>query len=228
MAAAQMSFVSSSLSFPSQQRPSLPTFCRGKLSSKSNSSIAIVTSSTYRARKARYVSQRPLTILMNLPTANPEWAANGKIPKWSESSIRSFCLGESVARKVRYPSLGTEALLMGILMEGTSPTVKFLRANGFTLSKVREEMISLIGLPSIWDTKVEAEIPVSEDAQKALDLAVEEKIKLGQSDEVTSSHMLLGIWAQKGCTGQQILANLGFDEQKAKELSQINEMVRTK
>ncbi|XP_057873551.1 ATP-dependent Clp protease ATP-binding subunit CLPT1, chloroplastic-like [Cryptomeria japonica] len=179
MAAAQMSFVSSSLSFPSQQRPSLPTFCRGKLSSKSNSSIAIVTSSTYRARKARYVSQRPLTIFMNLSTANPEWAANGKIPRWSESSIRSFCLGESVARKVRYPSLGTEALLMGILMEGTSPTVKFLRANGFTLSKVWEEMISLIGLPSIWDTKVEAEIPVSEDAQKALGLAVEEKIKLG-------------------------------------------------
>ncbi|GLJ56608.1 hypothetical protein SUGI_1238970 [Cryptomeria japonica] len=134
---------------------------------------------------------------MNLPTANSEWAANGKIPKWSESSIRSFCLGESVARKVRYPSLGTKAFLIGILMEGTSLTVKFLRANGFTLSKVREEMISLIGLPSIWDTKVEAEIPVSEDAQKALDLAIEEKIKLGQSDEVTISHMLQVRWAQK-------------------------------
>jgi len=33
------------------------------------------------------------------------------------------------------------------------------------------------------------------------------------------THMLLGIWSQKESAGQIILASLGFDDEKAKELS---------
>lgn len=33
------------------------------------------------------------------------------------------------------------------------------------------------------------------------------------------THMLLGIWSQKESAGQIILASLGFDDEKAKELA---------
>lgn len=228
MASAQMRLVPSPLSFPLQQHRAFPTFIRRKLSLKSSSSVGNLTSSTNRARKVRYVLQRPLTILMNLPTANPEWTTNGKSPKWSQSAIKSFCIAETVPRKLRWSSFGTEALLMGILMEGTSPTARFLWANGITFSKVKEESIKLIGLPKRWESHFLTQVPLSEHAQKALDSAVEEKIKLGESDEVTTSHMLLGIWAQKGSTGQKVLATLGFDDEKAKEVSQMKEVAMSK
>jgi len=38
--------------------------------------------------------------------------------RWSARAIRSFGLGELEARKLKYPNTGTDALLMGILIEG--------------------------------------------------------------------------------------------------------------
>lgn len=41
----------------------------------------------------------------------------------------------------------------------------------------------------------------------------------GETGEVTTSHLLLGIWAQKESAGHKIMAALGFDDDKAKELA---------
>ncbi|KAH9289601.1 hypothetical protein KI387_033718, partial [Taxus chinensis] len=150
---------------------------------------------------------------------NPEWAAEEKLPKWSERAIRSFCLAETVARKMNYSTVGTESLLTGIMLEGTSPAAKFLRANGITLSKVKTQTLIDVGYVHPHLAPFRKVIPISEEAQKALDLAVEEKIKSGASGEVTTSHMLLGIWAHKGSAGHTMLANLGFDDKKAEELA---------
>ena len=40
--------------------------------------------------------------------------------RWSSKAIKSFAMGELEARKLKYPNTGTEALLMGILIEGWS------------------------------------------------------------------------------------------------------------
>jgi len=158
-------------------------------------------------------------VLMMLPTANPERASSGKLPKWSARAVKSFSMAECEARKMKYPTTGTEALLMGILTEGTSYASKFLWANGVTLFKVRDESVKLLGKSNPLFSSPERP-PLTESAQKALDWAVDEKTKLGESGEVTTTHMLLGIWAEKGSTGQQILANLGIDDKKAKELAE--------
>lgn len=38
--------------------------------------------------------------------------------RWSARAIKSLAMGELEARKLKYPSTGTEAILMGILVEG--------------------------------------------------------------------------------------------------------------
>lgn len=38
--------------------------------------------------------------------------------RWSSRAIKSFAMGELEARKLKYPTTGTEAILMGILIEG--------------------------------------------------------------------------------------------------------------
>eukprot|EP00258_Populus_trichocarpa_P021784 XP_024437803.1 ATP-dependent Clp protease ATP-binding subunit CLPT1, chloroplastic isoform X2 [Populus trichocarpa] len=148
-----------------------------------------------------------VTVLSTLPT------------KWSARAIRSFGLGELEARKLKYPNTGTDALLMGILIEGTSPAAKFLRANGITFFKVREETVNLLGKSEMYFFSPEHP-PLTEQAQRALDWAVEEKLKSGDSGEITTTHILLGTWSEKESAGCKILETLGFNDDKAKEVAE--------
>lgn len=150
---------------------------------------------------------------------NPErlGSSKDKIPKWSSKAIKSFAMAELEARKLKYPTTGTEALLMGILIEGTNFASKFLRANGITLLKVREETIKLLGKGDFFFFSPEHP-PLTEDAQKALDWAFDEKLKSDDSGEITTVHLLLGVWSQEESPGHKILASSGFNDEKAKEL----------
>ncbi|KAD5961286.1 hypothetical protein E3N88_12759 [Mikania micrantha] len=137
---------------------------------------------------------------------------------WSFRFIKSFAMGELEARKLKYNNTGTESLLMGILVEGTSLAAKLLRESGVTLFKVREETVNLLGKSDMYIFSPEHP-PLTEAAQKAIDWAINEKLKSGETGEVTTSHLLLGIWAQKESAGHKIMATLGFDDDKAKELA---------
>ncbi|XP_027110443.1 ATP-dependent Clp protease ATP-binding subunit CLPT1, chloroplastic-like [Coffea eugenioides] len=163
-------------------------------------------------------SSTAATASFSLPISKEKRDSSEKLPRWSARAIKSFAMGELEARKLKYPNTGTEALLMGILVEGTSLAAKFLRENGITLFKVREETVKLLGKSDMYFFSPEHP-PVTEPAQRALDWAIEEKLKSGESGEVTTTHLLLGIWAQKESAGHQILAAQGFDDEKAKELA---------
>nr|XP_027081502.1 ATP-dependent Clp protease ATP-binding subunit CLPT2, chloroplastic-like isoform X1 [Coffea arabica] len=184
---------------------------------------------------------RPIkaTVIFSLPTSNPERVASAeKVPKWSAKAIKSFVMSELEARKLKYPTTGTAALLMGILIEGTNFASKFLRANGITLSKVREETVKLLGKADMYFFSPEHP-PLTEDAQRALDWAVDESSNLkmeclcfsilsgnmhvnaGDDREVTTAHLLLGVWSQDESPGHKILAAFGFNDEKAQELKSV-------
>lgn len=157
------------------------------------------------------------TIAFSLPIAKPE---SGKQPKWSARAIQAFVMAELEARKLKYPNTGTEALLMGILVEGTSLAAKFLRENGVTLLKVRDEIVKLLGRSDLYFFPPEHP-PLTKPAQKALEWAIDEKLKSGEDGEITITHMALGIWSVKESAGHKIMATLGFDDEKAKELAKF-------
>ncbi|KAM0023743.1 putative Clp, repeat (R) domain, Clp domain superfamily protein [Helianthus debilis subsp. tardiflorus] len=158
------------------------------------------------------------TVASTPTTPAPEKATPESSAKWSFRSIKSFAMGELEARKLKYNNTGTEALLMGILVEGTSLAAKLLRESGVTLFKVREETVKLLGKSDMYIFSPEHP-PLTEAAQKAMDWAINEKLKSGEAGEVTTSHLLLGIWGQKESAGHKIMAMLGFDDDKAKELA---------
>ncbi|PHU28382.1 Clp protease-related protein, chloroplastic [Capsicum chinense] len=161
------------------------------------------------------------TVSFSLPYGKPEPPVPiEKIPKWSSKAIKSFSLAELEARKLKYPTTGTEALLMGILIEGTNFASKYLRANSITLFKVREETIKVLGKANYYFFSP-MQPPLTEDAQKALDWALEEKLKSGDNGEITTTHLLLGVWSQEGSPGYKVLAALGFNDEKAKELKNV-------
>jgi ATP-dependent Clp protease ATP-binding subunit ClpA len=106
---------------------------------------------------------------------------------------------------------------MGILIEGTSFTSKFLRANKIMLYKVREETVKLLGKADMYFFSPEHP-PLTEDAQRALDSALDQNLKAGGIGEVMPAHILLGIWSEVESPGHKILATLGFTDEKSKEL----------
>ncbi|CAO2821065.1 unnamed protein product [Amaranthus hypochondriacus] len=158
-----------------------------------------------------------MTVSFSLPISKKEGVSAEKMPKWSARAIRSFAMAELEARKLKYPNTGTEALLMGILVEGTSQAAKVLRANGITLFKVREETVNLLGKSDMYFFSPEHP-PLTEPAQEALDWAIDQKLKSGEDGEVTVNYLLLGIWEQKESAGHQIMVGLGFNDEIAKEL----------
>ncbi|BAU00488.1 hypothetical protein VIGAN_10208900 [Vigna angularis var. angularis] len=167
--------------------------------------------------------RRPLavTVSVSLPTAKPERASPGQnFPKWSSKAIKSFAMSELEARKLKYPTTGTEALLMGVLIEGTNLAAKFLRANGISLLKVQDETVKLLGKGDLFFFSPEHP-PLTDEAQRALDWAADRKIKSGDDGEMTTAHILLGIWSEAGSPGHKILSTLGFNDEKAGELESL-------
>ncbi|KAL8459419.1 hypothetical protein ACS0TY_036780 [Phlomoides rotata] len=92
-------------------------------------------------------------------------AAFDKKPKWSARSIKSFAMGELEARKLKFPNTGTEALLMGILVEDG-----FL-ANAYNVRNQSDN--------NVFEGKRPEHPPLTEPAQKTLDWSVDEKLKSG-------------------------------------------------
>ncbi|XP_010529510.1 PREDICTED: ATP-dependent Clp protease ATP-binding subunit CLPT2, chloroplastic [Tarenaya hassleriana] len=205
---------SSMCCFPSRNPPkALTNPWLGVDSSLSLSSS--ITALTVHSRSRRRISS---AVVSSLPTVKPDSVgSDAKVPKWSWRAIKAFAMAELEARKLRYPTTGTEALLMGILVEGTSFTSKYLRANGIMLLNVREETVKLLGKSDRYCFSPEHP-PLTEDAQRTLDWAVNQKIKSGGNGEITTTHILLGIWSEAESPGHKILANLGFNDEKSKEL----------
>ncbi|KAK9277541.1 hypothetical protein L1049_007086 [Liquidambar formosana] len=161
-------------------------------------------------------------VSFSLPTAKPERVSSSdKIPKWSSKAVKAFAMAELEARKLKYPTTGTECLLMGVLIEGTSPAAKYLQANGIALFKVREETVKSLGKADMYFFSPEHP-PLTDSAQRALDWAIDEKLQSGESGEITTTHLLLAIWSEEKSPGHKILATLGFNHDKAKELKSLS------
>lgn len=127
-------------------------------------------------------------------------------------------MAELETRKLKYPKVGTETLLMGILVEGTSKAAKFLRANGITYLKVRKQTLELLGKSDFhFSSPI---IPsLTKPLQKALDWAINEKLKSGEEGETNVTHLLIGIWSQEESAGRKVLSALGFNDEKAEEIA---------
>lgn len=197
--------------------PSRRIASKAKISSFIGLQLSIPQSNSSQRNLGRYSSI--VATVSSTPTApTPEKATPGKTAKWSFRFIKSVAMGELEARKLKFMNTGTEALLMGILVEGTSLAAKLLRESGVTLFKVRDETVRLLGKSDMYIFSPEHP-PLTEPAQRAIDWAINEKLKSGETGEVTTSHLLLGIWAQKESAAHRIMATLGFDDDKANHLA---------
>ncbi|CAN0841813.1 ATP-dependent Clp protease ATP-binding subunit CLPT2, chloroplastic [Linum grandiflorum] len=208
---------------PNLQTPKLQPPQSLKSYTLQNPSFSRISDSTFRRRRS-LLQPIPATAL---PTAGFPGIRRGlhqlrKYPsEWSVKAIKAFAQAELQARKLKCPETGTDSLLLGVLIDGTSAAAKYLWENGITAFRTRDVIIKFLEDDDVFAVPGEFP-PLTEDAQRAVDWAVDHKMKSGAGGEVTTIDMILGIWSDADSPGHKVLAAMGFNDEKAKELESRN------
>jgi ATP-dependent Clp protease ATP-binding subunit ClpA len=127
-------------------------------------------------------------------------------------------LAHESARDLRYDSLDSGCLLLGLIGEETGIAAKALAEQGITVDRVRAQLAAQ--RPPELKEPWEGHIPFTAEAKSVLNSAFHESRRLGHAD-VATSHFLLGITELPQSGAARALSALGADfaELRAKALS---------
>ena len=117
------------------------------------------------------------------------------------------------ALKIGTNVVGTEMILLGIIIESYGIGARTLTKLGITLQDARNEVLKII---KNGDRDFEADPGFSRRAKKVLEIAWENAQKNNKT-AINSEDLLVGIVSQKSCVAMQVLINLGADTVEIKQ-----------
>ena len=117
------------------------------------------------------------------------------------------------ALKMGSSSVGTEMILLGIIIESYGAGARTLSKLGITLQDVRNEVSKII---ERGDKNFDLDLSFSKRAKKVLEIAWEFAQKNNKSS-INSEDLLMGIISQKSCVAMQVLTFLGADTIEIKQ-----------
>ena len=126
---------------------------------------------------------------------------------FTEKAQRVIYYAQEEARAMRYPAVGTEHLLMGLLREEDSVAARALMELGVTRDKVHE-LISQVVTPG--NTMVGNEIGITPRVKKVLQFAQEESVRWGVN-YIGTEHLLLGLLREGEGIAAQVLQALDVE-----------------
>ena len=121
-------------------------------------------------------------------------------PRFTRASRRSLILAQDEARALGHARMGTEHILLGLLVEG-GLTSRMLEALEIPVDDVRAEVVRIAGQGG---TAQAGHIPFTPQAKAALDRARSEAVSLDQ-DAVSTEHILLSLLIQDDGIAARIL-----------------------
>ena len=129
------------------------------------------------------------------------------IDRTSEPGRIALSRARQEAQRFNVDLIGTEMILLGILLEGEDLAAQVLKGLGVNLRRVREEVAKRI-TPSSAPLTL-GQILFSSRAKRALELAAEAADRLGD-DSVGTDHFLLGLIQVEEGKAAQVLIALGI------------------
>ena len=129
--------------------------------------------------------------------------SNEKFSQRAETAIENARLS---ARELGHSYVGTEHLLLGILMESEGLGARILLRRDLELSLLRQAVLRLNGEGAVGGTV----LGLSRNARQAVETAALEAEHLRQGF-IGTEHLLVGVLRQPDCGGAQVLRYLGAD-----------------
>ncbi|MDA8229221.1 MAG: ATP-dependent Clp protease ATP-binding subunit [Desulfitobacterium hafniense] len=129
--------------------------------------------------------------------------------RFTEKALKVLVLAKEEAKKMGHKVVGTEHLLLGLILEGEGIAAKALVGIGVELDKVKAQIQEVAGVGQ----PVEGEIGFTPRVKKVLELANEEARRQGVT-YVGTEHLLLGLILEGEGIAARILANVGVSPEK--------------
>jgi ATP-dependent Clp protease ATP-binding subunit ClpA len=138
----------------------------------------------------------------------------GPFDRFNDRAKRVLALAQDEAIRFNHNYIGTEHLLLGLVREGEGVAARVLSSLGVDLSKVRTAVEFMAGRGDA--TTSPSEITLSPRTKRAIELAVAEVEKMGQT-HVGTEHLLLGILAEGEGMASGILQSLGVSFEQVRQ-----------
>lgn len=135
------------------------------------------------------------------------------LERFTDQARRVVALAQEEARMLNHSRVGTEHILLGLLVEGDGVAAEVLESLGIGLAVVRQQVGEFIGqgrpAPSGY-------IPHTPQAKKVLDRSRREALQLGHH-HIGAEHILLGLTREGEGPAAQVLVQLGADLSRVRE-----------
>lgn len=117
-------------------------------------------------------------------------------------------LSQQIARDYEQDYVGTEHLLLAILLEGSSLASTILKSKGVDLPRAKSVVDRLIR-SSLEDTWVFGRLPGTPHFRNVMSVAIEEARQM-ESKVVNAEHMLIALAREEGSVASAALAEMGL------------------
>ncbi|GAB6178939.1 ATP-dependent protease ATP-binding subunit ClpC [Desulfotomaculum defluvii] len=133
--------------------------------------------------------------------------------RFTERAQKVLVLAQEEARRFKYPYIGTEHILLGLIREGEGIAARALGNMNINADKVKAAVEQMV---EMGDQPVPGDIPPTPRAKRVLELAVEESRLMGHN-YVGTEHLLLGLIREGEGVAAQVLISLGADLEKVRQ-----------
>ncbi|WP_092484402.1 ATP-dependent Clp protease ATP-binding subunit [Desulfoscipio geothermicus] len=133
--------------------------------------------------------------------------------RFTQRAQKVLMLAQEEARQLNHPYVGTEHILLGLISEGEGVAAKALAGLGIQADKVRELVLQSIGKGE----EAPREMALTPRVKRVLELSVDEARRMG-TNYVGTEHLLLGLIREGEGVAARVLAALGVDQDKVRQL----------
>ncbi len=135
-----------------------------------------------------------------------------RFERFSERARRVLTLAQEEAQRLSHSYIGTEHILLGLVVEEEGIAAKVLVNLGVSLSKVRSGVEFVIGRG---EKPNSGEIGLTPGAKRIIELAIDEARHLGQN-YIGTEHLLLGLLREREGVAASVLESLGITLERAR------------
>jgi ATP-dependent Clp protease ATP-binding subunit ClpC len=133
--------------------------------------------------------------------------------KFTDRARRVIVLAQEESRSLDHGHIGTEHILLGLLSEGEGLASTALTEGGVGLPAARAQTEEIIGRGK---GQPSGHIPFTPRVKTVLELSLREALMLGHND-ISTEHILLGLIREGGGVANQIIVNLGADQEQIRQ-----------
>ena len=136
--------------------------------------------------------------------------------RFTQRARNAVVHAQEEARQMNHPAIGTEHILLGLLLEGEGIGARALLNLGLDLEKVREEIIKTIGESEAGLEQPAGDLPITPRAKKVFNLAFDEA-RLQGVNYVGTEHVLLALIREEEGIAGQVLISMGVKLEEVRE-----------